>query len=150
MNISIVNSTSTGFNHSKLISCVFPQIFQPLIPLCLAWGSRVQITWCPWQVLLDQGNDVSPCSAICNGCGWIHWLAIQRKTRWCCTTWSQTVTEIIEITRAANAWKITRLQSTQSRDGIPIQTEGCVGSLCKHCVGLICQWLIVILPFTLF
>lgn len=77
----------------------------------------------------------APAGQSVTGCGWIHWLAIQKKTRWCCTSWSQMVTEIIKISHAANAWKITLLQSTQSRDGIPTQTEGCVRSICKDCMG---------------
>jgi len=66
MNISILNLASAGLNISKPISHMFLQLFQSLTPLGLAWGWKVQITWCPWQVLLQQGNYVNPCSAIHN------------------------------------------------------------------------------------
>lgn len=74
MNTSTLKSVSGGFHSSKLISHVFPQIFQPLILLWLASGCRVWITWCPWQVLLEQGSDVSPCSAISNWM-WVNSVA---------------------------------------------------------------------------
>lgn len=97
----------------------FLKYFTPWL-LSLAWGCRVQIICCLWQVLLEQGSDVSPCSAVCDWMGVNSQAGNSEENTLVLYTRSQMVTEIIKI---SNAWKMTLLQSTQSRDGIPVQTK---------------------------